>query len=165
MCSASLGGIAARPNIPEQPNFLESTVPETFSGWRMLNEAAQMVDPATEAILKKIYREVLSRTYVNAAGDRVMLSMARSGNQIGIQAAHIPDICYPAQGFSIGSAKDGELQTPYGSIALRRLTTSNRERHEPVTYWLTMGDQAALLDPILSVEERWPFANGRSWRG
>ena len=141
MCGAAISGIAARPNIPEEPNFLESTVPETFGGWRKLKEAAQIVDPGTEAILKKIYREILSRTYVNDAGDRIMLSMARSGNQIGIQAAHIPDICYPAQGFSVGSAKDGELRTPYGQIAVRRLTTNNRERYEPVTYWLTMGDQ------------------------
>ena len=30
-----------------------------------------------------------------------MLSLARSGNQIGIQQAHLPEICYPAQGFTI----------------------------------------------------------------
>ena len=70
-----------------------------------------------------------------------MLSMARSGNQIGIQQAHLPDVCYPAQGFEIGSVEDGELPTAYGPIPVRRLTTSKGARHEPITYWLTMGDQ------------------------
>jgi EpsI family protein len=141
MCGVAVAGIAVRPNIPEEPNFLESSVPTTFGGWRRLEEPSQIVDPGTIALLAKIYREVLSRTYVNEAGDRIMLSMARSGNQIGIQQAHIPDLCYPAQGFRIGNVKDGELTTTYGQIAVRRLTTNNGARYEPVTYWLTMGDR------------------------
>jgi len=70
-----------------------------------------------------------------------MLSLARSGNQIGIQQAHFPEICYPAQGFTISKIEDGELKTDFGPIKVRRLTTNMRERYEPVTYWLTMGNQ------------------------
>lgn len=143
MCGAAIAGMVGRPTIPDEPNFLEATVPSTFGEWSKLDEPAQIVDPGTKKLLEQIYKEVLSRTYVNAAGDRVMLSMARSGNQIGIQQAHIPDVCYPAQGFAIGSTlRDGEkLTTSYGEIPVTRLTTSNGARHEPVTYWLTMGDQ------------------------
>ena len=100
-----------------------------------------MVDPATEQKLREIYKEVLSRTYSNDGGDRIMLSMARSGNQIGIQQAHIPDVCYPAQGFKTSGIEDGDLPTPNGSISVTRLTATMGARHEPITYWLTMGNQ------------------------
>lgn len=101
MCGTAIAGVSARPNIEEQPNFLEATVPKTFGEWTQLEESAQIVDPATAEQLKKTYREVVSRTYVNKSGYRVMLSLARSGNQIGIQRAHLPVICYPAQGFKV----------------------------------------------------------------
>ena len=151
MCAAPIASISARPNIEEVPNFLESTVPSTFGEWRMLDEPPQIVNPAVDDVLKKIYREWLSRTYVNAAGDRVMLSMARSGNQIGIQQAHVPDVCYPAQGFQVASTEDVDLSTAYGPIPARRLTTSKGARQEPVTYWLTMGNQVVKTQ----WEKRW----------
>jgi EpsI family protein len=142
MCGAAVAGISARPVVPEVPNFLESTVPESFGGWRRLEEGLQIIDPATEEKLREIYKEWLSRTYVNEAGDRVMLSVARSGNQIGIQQAHLPDICYPAQGFKIGAVtKEPKLPTTYGPIPVTRFTATMGARDEPVTYWLTMGDQ------------------------
>jgi len=141
MCSAAVGSFWARPNFVEVPNFLESTVPPRFGEWRKLEEPVQIINPATKKKLEEIYKEWLSRTYVNESGDRIMLSMARSGNQIGIQQAHIPDICYPAQGFKIGGVEDGELPTAYGPIPVTRLTATMGARHEPITYWLTMGDQ------------------------
>jgi len=141
MCGASAAGISARPGIPEQENFLESTVPTKFGGWRELEEPVQVVDPGTAKLLQKIYKETLTRAYVNEAGDRIMLSMARSGNQIGIQQAHVPERCYPAQGFKAGDVEDGELPTTYGSIAVRRLMTNRGARYEPVTYWQTMADR------------------------
>ena len=148
MCCVSIGGFAARPHIPEQQKFLAKDVPPTFGEWAVApDQKSQIVDPATDELLRKIYTEVLSRTYVNKAGDRIMLSMALSGNQIGIQQAHFPEICYRAQGFTVGKVEDGELMTAYGPINVSRLTTSMRTRYEPVTYWLTMGDQV--------VKSRW----------
>ena len=70
-----------------------------------------------------------------------MLSLARSGNQIGIQQAHFPDVCYPAQGFTIGSVDEEKLATAYGPIPVTRLTATMGARQEPITYWLTMADQ------------------------
>ena len=58
-----------------------------------MQEVGQIIDPATKAMLDKIYPEVLSRTYVNKTGYKIMLSIARSANQIGIQQAHRPEIC------------------------------------------------------------------------
>jgi EpsI family protein len=141
MCCVSLAGVAARPDIKEQPNFLEETVPPTFGEWTKLPESPQIINPAIAALLHQIYPETLSRTYVDRTGYKIMLSLARSGNQIGIQQAHFPEICYPAQGFTVNKVEDGELMTAYGPINVRRLKTNMRARYEPVTYWLTMGDQ------------------------
>ena len=38
-------------------------------------------------------------------------------------------------------AADAELPTAYGPIEVRRLTTVLKTRREPVTYWLTIGDE------------------------
>ena len=70
-----------------------------------------------------------------------MLSMAYGDDQRGGLQAHRPEVCYPAQGFKLGKVEDGALPTPFGTIDVRRLTTSLGARNEPVTYWLTVGDQ------------------------
>src|SRR6185369_17056040 len=92
MSGAAIAGISIRTPVPEQPNFLEATVPETFGDWRKLDAGPQMIDPATAEILKKVYAEVLSRTYVNGAGEQIMVSIARSKDQIGIHQAHLPKV-------------------------------------------------------------------------
>jgi EpsI family protein len=144
MCAAPIAGGSMRPPPPPAvANFLEAMVPTTFGEWRKVDEVAQVIDPATKVLLERIYPETLSRTYVNGAGYRVMLSIARSANQLGIQQAHRPEVCYPAQGFKrLGEMEVGvQLTTTYGPIAVRRLTASIGSRIEPVTYWLTMGDE------------------------
>ena len=144
MCAAPITAGSMRPPPPPVvANFLEAMVPTTFGEWREVHEPGQMIDPATKATLDKIYPEVLSRTYVNKAGYKIMLSIARSANQIGIQQAHRPEVCYPAQGFKLRGEMEvgGKLTTYYGSIPVNRLTASSGSRVEPVTYWLTMGDQ------------------------
>jgi len=144
MCAAPIAAGSMRPPPPPVvANFLEAMVPTTFGEWREVHEPGQMIDPATKATLDKIYPEVLSRTYVNKAGFKIMLSIARSANQIGIQQAHRPEICYPSQGFKLqGKMEVGTpLTTPYGSITVNQMTASIGFRVEPVTYWLTMGDE------------------------
>jgi len=143
MCAAPIAAGSMRPPPPPPvANFLEAMVPTTFGEWREVQEVGQ-INPEIEDMLRKIYAEVLSRTYVNKTGYKVMLSIARSANQIGIQQAHRPEICYPSQGFRLqGGLKVGTpLTTPYGSIAVNQMTASIGSRVEPVTYWLTMGDQ------------------------
>jgi len=48
MCCASIAGVALRPSLKEEPNFLEATVPETFGEWKRLEERVQIIDPATD---------------------------------------------------------------------------------------------------------------------
>jgi len=144
MCGAAVAGVVARPSHKASPIHLESTVPKSFGQWTELREqVVQIVDPQTQGTIDGIYDEVISRTYVNKEGYRIMLSMAYGGDQRGVLQAHRPEICYPAQGFEIGSIEDGALTTAFGPIDVRRLTTKKGKREEPVTYWLTIGDQVA----------------------
>ena len=146
MCAASVAGIAARPSAKAADKgnaiSLEAMVPKTFGEWTERPEqGGQIVNPQTKELLDKLYSQILVRTYVNKQGYHIMLSMAYGDDQRGGLQAHRPEICYPAQGFKLGKVEDGALPTAYGNIEVRRLATSIGARNEPVTYWLTVGDQ------------------------
>jgi EpsI family protein len=144
MASASVASIGIRSRAPD-PGLgivLETAVPRDFGDWTALkSEPNQVVNPQTEALLKSIYSQILTRTYVHKDGYRIMLSLAYGDDQTGGLQAHRPEICYPAQGFRLTSQADAELPTAYGPIEVRRLTTVLKTRREPVTYWLTIGDE------------------------
>ena len=147
MTVAAAVGVAARPSSKPSgagPRYvLETIVPKEFGGWREIaQEGAQVVNPQTQELLNKLYSQILTRTYVNASGYRVMLSLAYGDDQRADLTAHKPEVCYPAQGFQLHSNAEDELATPFGQIAVRRLNTSLGARKEPVTYWFTVGDRA-----------------------
>ena len=122
---------------------LERLIPAEFAGWRIDTSLAPVtVDPALQARLSKIYNQTVSRTYINGRGDRVMLSIAYGGDQRSDMQVHRPEVCYPAQGFQVLANRPALLETPFGSIPVRRLETRAAQRYEPVTYWMTIGDQA-----------------------
>ena len=147
MCIVAAGSVAVRPSakaVDTGRGFsLEAIVPTTFGEWRELQQpSAQVVNPQTKELLDKLYSQILNRTYVNSDGYRIMLSLAYGDDQRGGLQAHRPEVCYPAQGFQVRDSEDGTLPTAYGSIDVRRLSTRLGQRYEPVTYWLTVGNQA-----------------------
>lgn len=147
MFAASVGAMVARPTAKladeRPPISLATMIPKQFGDW---NEApvryAQVVNPQTQELLDKLYTEVLSRTYVNADGYHIMLSLAYGSDQSGSLQAHKPEVCYPAQGFTLQKNDAGKLVTKFGEIPVRRLFGHLGARQEPVTYWFTVGDQA-----------------------
>ena len=147
MFAASGAAIVARPSAKlanELPAItLESAIPRQFGDWRELPLGiVQVVNPQTQALLDKIYSQVLARTYANAKGYRIMLSIAYGSDQSGALQAHKPEVCYPAQGFALQKNEAGALATAWGDIPVRRLLTTLGPRQEPVTYWFTVGDTA-----------------------
>ena len=146
MISASVGAIALRPDqkVADLADInLDTMIPKQFGDWREEPQRnLQMVNPQTQATLDKYYSQLLSRAYVNNQGYRVMLSLAYGSDQRGALQAHMPEVCYPAQGFTLHSSKTLPLTTPFGEIPAQRLYTTLGPRQEPVTYWFTVGDKA-----------------------
>jgi len=114
MVGALVAGVVIRPPAKAPgtaPRFLlENIVPTKFGDWRELPaQGVQVVNPQTKELLDKLYSQTLTRTYANANGYRIMLSMAYGDDQRGNLQAHKPEVCYPAQGFQLHSNAEDEL--------------------------------------------------------
>lgn len=123
---------------------LENQVPKQFGDWAMDTAAVGgVVNPQQEELLKQLYSQILSRTYINRRGERVMLSIAYGNDQRDGLQLHYPEICYPAQGFRLASNRKVDLQLAGLTIPARRLeTVFGNQRYEPVTYWTVIGETA-----------------------
>lgn len=123
---------------------LEAVFPRSFGEWRIDERVpVQLVSPDLQAQLNALYNQTLSRTYVNGAGDRIMLSVAYGGDQSDATRTHLPEVCYPAQGFSIDGKRVDTVTTPMHDIRVRRMVGRLGTRVEPITYWLTIGTRVA----------------------
>ncbi|MCM8611620.1 exosortase-associated protein EpsI, B-type [Accumulibacter sp.] len=145
MVAASGMAIALKPTkkIADQgPKVeLETLIPTSFGEWRQdIASVTQAVDPQQKEMLEKIYNQTLSRTYVNAQGYRIMLAVAYGGDQGDAMQVHKPEVCYPAQGFTLHGKHADTLQVRGGDLPITRVSTSLGNRNEPVTYWITIGD-------------------------
>lgn len=125
----------------QAPPDLEREVPDRLADWRTDPDVrVAVVDRRRADTLERIYSQVLNRSYVNGGGERVMLSLTYGPDQRKDMALHYPEVCYPAQGFSVRSNRLGVLLLSQGRLPVRRLETSlGTQRPEPVTYWTTVG--------------------------
>ena len=128
---------------------LAALFPTQFGSWAVdERQAVQLVSPDQQAMLIKLYTDTLSRTYVNQeTGQRIMLSVAYGGDQSDGTRAHLPELCYPAQGFQILAKQDGTLTLPAHSIPVQRMFARLGPRMEPISYWVVVGDTVALTGP------------------
>jgi EpsI family protein len=120
------------------PMDLERVVPREFGLWHEMAAAVLVVNPQSKELIDKLYSQVLTRSYVNSSGHVIMLTIAYGNDQRGNLEVHKPEVCYPAQGFTVYQNVTGSLATSSGSISVRRLETSMGPRKEPVTYWSTL---------------------------
>ena len=127
----------------QAPLRLETMIPAAFADWTVDATIVPLkVDPERQSVLEKIYDQTLSRTYVNRAGERVMLSIAYGGDQSRALQLHLPEVCYVAQGFELLKVGEGALATRFGAVPVKRLVARQNSRVEPITYWITVGDKA-----------------------
>ena len=146
MIAASIAAMVLRPTqrISDEgvKINLEAMIPKTFNGWTLVENASnQIVNPEQQAKLDSLYSQILSRAYVNAAGETIMLSIAYGEDQSDSKQLHYPEVCYPSQGFQITSSQKAELYTPHGNIRVLRLHAEMGSRSEPLTYWSTVGNK------------------------
>ncbi|MBI4754080.1 MAG: EpsI family protein [Betaproteobacteria bacterium] len=126
---------------------LEGMIPQSFRDWR-IDDTIRPVLPApdVQAKLDRIYNQTLARTYVNSAGQRIMLSIAYGGDQSDAMRVHRPEVCYTAQGFEVRRARLDQLKTGFGILPITRLLATQGSRNEPITYWVTVGERATYAD-------------------
>lgn len=121
---------------------LAASIPMQFPGWSVDTGLAPVSpNPDSQAAIDKIYDQTLARTYIDASGQRVMLSIAYGGDQSKALQLHLPEVCYVAQGFQIIQKGDGMMVTGFGTLPVKRLVARADMRNEPITYWITVGDQ------------------------
>ncbi|WP_088284880.1 exosortase-associated protein EpsI, B-type [Ideonella sp. A 288] len=124
---------------------LEQAVPRTVGRWSLDTSIVPLPpSPDQQAVLNQIYDQILSRTYVNPAGQRVMLSITYGSKQNQQLRAHRQEVCYSAQGFRISRLERLPLVLGGRAIQGTRMVATQGQRIEPVTYWFTMGDQVVL---------------------
>ena len=147
MLMASVSSVVARPDRADSFSgaqiSLEVLIPKNIGDWREEPQRiVQVVNPQAQQALEEEYSQVLIRSYVNADGYRIMLSLAYGSDQQPSWKIHEPEVCYSMQGFTLHRTETSRLVTPYGEIPVRRLFASKGPREEPVTYWIRVGDKA-----------------------
>ena len=125
------------------PLDLETAVPKAFGDWKVDPSIVPLqVSPDVQAALDKLYNQTLARTYINSHGERIMLSIAYGGDQSDQLQVHRPEVCYAAQGFQILGTRPDRLAIGPSAIPVKRVVAASGARREPITYWVTVGDQA-----------------------
>ena len=150
MVLAALAGEWLRPGYRlsehKPPIKLAAQVPESFGDWRVDRSVVPVLpDPGLQSMLDALYSQTLARTYINNAGQRVMLSIAYGSDQGNeATAVHRPEFCYSAQGFRV--QRTGSLIADIGKtrVPVAHLVARLGQRIEPITYWVTL-DEAATL--------------------
>lgn len=126
-----------------RPLTLSQGIPAHFADWQEVDDSNVIqVSADAQAVLDNLYSQQLVRTYVNAQGQKVMLSIAYGEDQSSDQSqVHRPEICYVSQGFSLLSSQSGSIPSVTGSAQALQLVARLRDRNEPITYWMVIGDQ------------------------
>ncbi len=143
LLSATLGA-ALQPHIyisdELPPVDLKTMVPLAFGEWRESPLVmTQIVNPEQQETLERIYSETLTRSYVNAQGYRIMLSIAYGKNQNKALELHSPEVCYPAQGFTVTERQKSLLSILGKNLTATQIETNMGQRFEPVTFWTAIG--------------------------
>lgn len=123
---------------------LAQVLPTQFAQWRMLPDTGLMapVSDGTDTSIDQPYDQTVMRRYVDPAGRTVMLAVAWSRYQRQDVKVHRPEVCYPAQGFSIREpGVDERLALPDRAepITVRRLLAQHGNELEAVRYWIRIG--------------------------
>lgn len=139
---------------------LDHLLPDRFGDWAIDREAAVYVR-AADARGRQVgfLDQVLERSFLDAQGARVMLSVAYLGAQSSGMQLHRPEVCYRAAGFRVGDLTQASVDLGSGALPITRLLAQMPGRPEPITYWMVVGGEA-----VASQEQGWSDRLRRAWR-
>lgn len=147
--AGTMGSVAAlaafaRPPRPDADAraalSLDTLFPRAFGDWRIDPLSRAFVRPADrQGKLYQIYDQVLERTFVDGAGQRIMLSVAFGSEQSSSLQMHRPEVCYRAAGYTIRAVQPGTLKVAGRVLHAMRVDAALPGRPEPITYWTLLG--------------------------
>jgi EpsI family protein len=146
MLVCAVASLLLRPQAqPDRALQLEALIPASFGDW-IVDPGVVPVSPSpdVQANLDELYEQILTRTFVNSGGQRMMLVVAYGGDQSDSLKAHRQEVCYEAQGFTIRKTVRDTLHASSGAIPLVRVHAVKGRRSEPISYWFTMGDRVVI---------------------
>jgi EpsI family protein len=120
--------------------------PAQFGDWKELPTVRPVIpDPVGQAVIDATYSQTLARTYVNSKGEMVMLSVAYGSDQNSeATAAHRPEFCYVGNGFTVTVEGTHDVRLGEHDLRVRHMLAIRGATHEPVSYWVTLDEQATL---------------------
>ena len=118
---------------------IENLVPERLAGWSFVTSSG-LVLPPQDQLQDKLYTQLLTRTYSNAAGAQMMLLIAYNASQDGVIQVHRPEVCYPAGGFRLTTiAEHAVALAPAVDVPSRYIVAESDLRREAIIYWTRLG--------------------------
>lgn len=149
MLSAAGIAVLAKPTkqiiAPDQRVDYEKVIPTHFGSWKIIPIGSNtIVNPQAEEKLSALYAQTVTRSYIDTkTGKIIMLSAAYGEEQNKQSQVHLPEVCYPAQGFEIIKSRKDEISTRFGKLPVKRVLAKSGNRIEPITYWIRIGDTVA----------------------
>lgn len=136
----------ATPHLTEvnNPPILEDRVPRKFGDWKELPSPYVQValSTGTQTSTDQPYDQTVMRTYVNSAGQQVMLALAWGKRQRQEVKIHRPDLCYVAQGYQVSQLTpvnfSADPRLPVGVIG-KHMVAMSSHGGEAVSYWIRIG--------------------------
>ena len=150
--SCSFSAAAAVAMVPRRsvaeagpPVVLETMIPSRFADWAVDPRVIPVAPSADlQKVIEETYDQTLARTYANAAGYQIMLSIAYGGRRNQGMDIHRPEICYPSQGLALRrDTVDAQLLLDSRALPIKRLVAGSGTRNEPISYWLVIGKSVA----------------------
>ena len=147
MLAAGIAVLALRQEMRTEntapPIDLKSIVPRQFGQWHVDDALLPLVvSPDVQQKLDMVYDQMLTRTYVDDHGERVILLLAYGRMQLGGDLQlHRPEGCYAAQGFLFEQMKRDSVALDGRIIPVTRLVAVKGNRIEHITYWARVGDK------------------------
>lgn len=137
---------SSRPAALKAVPDLTRLAPTGFADWQSEPDSPlAVVDPESLKSMEKSYEQTVSRVYRHRSGPRIMLMLAYGSNQLTQRTeAHQPEYCYAAHGFAVQQLGRHPLKLPSGNIPSIRLLAEKQNRHELVTYWLTLDGRVVI---------------------
>lgn len=141
---ASVAGVAAARQPSKNVDYLgkaklEDVLPEKVGRWTFVSNSGLVVPPEDQ-LSRALYSQLLTRTYMDSAGNGIMLLVAQSGSQSGILQIHRPEFCYTAGGYTLSPSVPHPVALPGRELPALSISATREARTEQIVYWTRIGN-------------------------